>query len=250
MDDSMRIIDTSKPIRKRITGSTLKVIAIISMFIDHTGAFVLEKMLFRTGTLEIGTVTYYTDVVFRQLGRLAFPIFCFMLVEGFVHTRNLKKYLGRLFVFALISEIPFDLALTGKLFYFDHQNTIFTLLLGILAITGIHIAQEKKTWHIAWRIVVSVLSVAVCSVTALLISADYDVMGVLAIVAIYLLRQKKVLSVAVACAILKSRAAFFALIPIALYNGERGRNMKWVFYVFYPAHLLLLYGVTLVMGLV
>ena len=90
-----------------ISGFTLKVIAILSMLIDHTGAAVVEKAILKlpsvTGNADLLAFWTRTDQVMRAIGRIAFPIFCFLLVEGFIYTRDVKKYAGRLLLFALLS---------------------------------------------------------------------------------------------------------------------------------------------------
>ena len=123
-----------------ISGSTLKIIAIVTMLIDHTGATVLRAILNQPNIMDnlfnrdVWVSIYSAS---RSIGRLAFPIFCFLLVEGFVHTRNVYKYAGRMFLFALISEIPFDIALKGNLYIPQKQNVYFTLLIGLLVLIGI-----------------------------------------------------------------------------------------------------------------
>lgn len=149
--------------RKGITGSTLKLIAIITMLIDHFAATIIEKTLAARGAfsldptdleavqnfyLENGAL-YGVYSIMRLIGRIAFPIFCFLLVEGFQHTRNKNKYAFRLALFALISEIPFDLALFGTVLEFSHQNVFFTLLIGLLVMFGFQIISDKvrdKKW--------------------------------------------------------------------------------------------------------
>lgn len=247
--------------QKGISGSTLKIIAVISMLIDHIGAIILMRALIWYGIFDaIGTPTeaafieahaglFYTYVVFRQLGRIAFPIFCFLLVQGFLHTHNLKKYLSRLFLFALVSEVPFDLGILGVPFDWRFQNVYFTLFLGVLAIAGIRMAEEKKEWHMSGRVLLGLLAALLCAGAALLLKTDYDVPGVLAIVALYLLRKRKTLSVGVGCAVLREIPAFISMLPVYFYNGKRGINMKWFFYLFYPAHILLLYLIACALGL-
>ena len=149
---------------KGITGSTLKIIAIITMFIDHVGAALFERymsdvlMPYGPEYCEAAVtskapwlwadwmgdinVVQIIDLFLRATGRIAFPIFCFLLVEGFLHTRNVKKYLTRLFIFALVSDVPFDLAFFGKI-GFDHQNVFFTLFLGVMALACIDYVRHK-----------------------------------------------------------------------------------------------------------
>ena len=98
-----------------ITSYQLKWIAIVTMVIDHMGA-----------------ILYPTEMVFRYIGRISFPIFCFLLVEGFCHTHDIFGYMARLGAFALMSEIPYDLAFNGEVLEFTHQNVFFTLLLGVI----------------------------------------------------------------------------------------------------------------------
>ena len=122
--------------KKGISGSTLKMIAIVTMVIDHIGAAVLARLLMVNGLGELDQTNadaimqwlsangalYWTYTVMRMIGRVAFPIFCFLLVEGFLHTHDVKKYAMRLGLFALISEIPFDLAFSDKILEFNYQN--------------------------------------------------------------------------------------------------------------------------------
>ena len=117
-----------------LSGTALKRIACLSMLLDHIGASLLENGLFKQGSFWPGDVQL--DGVLRLAGRLAFPIYCFLLVEGFLHTHDFKKYALRMLGFALISEWPFDWAFFSGV-YWGHQNVYFTLLLGLLAILAI-----------------------------------------------------------------------------------------------------------------
>ena len=116
-----------------ISGYWLKVIAVVSMLIDHTSAVILEQI----SGLE------NPAFLMRIIGRLAFPIYCFLLVEGFYHTRSRAKYAGRLFLFALISEVPFDLAFSRRMCDFSSSNVFFTLLFGLLVIWGVEGIKQK-----------------------------------------------------------------------------------------------------------
>lgn len=243
--------------KRGIPGSTVKIIAVAAMLIDHVAAAILTRMVLREplryfmGGAE--EQLYYIVIAMRAVGRLGFPIFCFLLVEGFQKTRNVKKYVFRLGLFALISEIPFNLAFTGEFMEFGYQNVYFTLLFGILALWGFDTVAK----HCGSRALI------LCGDTAVLAAAmaaahwlktDYSAMGVLTIAVMYALRKNRVLSMAGGCAILVIMSvseipAFLTLIPVALYNGERGLKMKYFFYIFYPAHLLIIWLICWAMGM-
>ena len=155
-------------IKTKMTGSALKWIAILTMLIDHMAAALLDPLVYggyygKMHGLFFGSASQSTFIWYmigRFIGRLAFPIFCFLLVEGITHTRDIKKYGARLALFALISEIPFDLALLGSL-SFDAQNVFFTLLFGIVylykvsAKTGSHTTgsgDEVRIFFIRYRL--------------------------------------------------------------------------------------------------
>jgi len=211
----------------------LKLIAIITMLIDHIAAIFVPS----------DTILW---LVMRSIGRLAFPIFVFLIVEGFHHTKDIKKYLIRLGAFALISEIPFDLAFYGKVLEGSHQNVFFTLFLGLLVITLISMVEKKfqKNIFVA-NLLSALLTLGFCAI-ALFLKTDYNFAGILLIVAFYLFRGSKALItlslIIVTGTILQSIniLATLAIIPIAFYNGQKGKNIKYIFYAFYPAHLLLL----------
>lgn len=235
-----------------ITGSKLKLIAIITMFIDHVGAVIIENgVLQRVSSNSVTSANVlalraYTnwlmiDRIMRWIGRLAFPIFCFLLVEGFLHTRDWKKYFMRLFVFSLISEIPFDLAIKQEVFYFGHQNVFFTLWIGLLVMVGMRYIEKKKTLSISMRYLGEVAVVVAGMVLAYLLKTDYDWFGVFVIALLYFFRlDKKQQTLSGCIAFCWEITAPLAFIPIYHYNGKRGSDFKYVFYIFYPVHLLIL----------
>ena len=202
----------------------LKCIAIVSMALDHTGA-----------------VLYPSQIWLRCLGRIAFPIFCFLIVEGFFHTHDVRRYMGRLGVFALISEIPYDLAFRGVPLEYDHQNVFFTLLIGI----GMMVLLERNR---EWPVKAVILLLAMW--LAVLIRSDYNFRGILLIFVFYIFHESRWLAVTAGgfwnflYQGLIQKYGVLSVLPLALYNGERGRKMKYFFYIFYPVHLLLLYGIS------
>jgi len=244
-----------KKSKRGISGSTLKLIAIITMLIDHIAAVVLEKIIIRSGGFSDIFTRAFRDgdtlsiiyLLMRAIGRIAFPIFCFLLVEGFLHTRNVWKYAFRLALFALISEIPFDLAIHAEAFYFGYQNVFFTLLIGLLVLIGIKTVSEKLDKRNAvLSTLAQVIIVVVGVVVAELLKTDYSGLGILTLVVMYSLRKNHVISMLGGCLVLTMLnffeiAAFLDLIPVWLYNGKRGLKLKYVFYIFYPAHLFILY---------
>ena len=178
------------------------------------------------------------------IGRWGFPIFCFLLVEGFIHTSNVKKYAIRLGVFALLSEIPFDLAQTGKFLNREYQNVFFTLFLGLIVLVAFKkIETMVKNVHLNY--ILHLIAVILGAWIAMVLKTDYGKMygiGVIAIAILYIYRRdKKRQMIAGSFIFLWEITAPLAFIPIAAYNGKRGIKMKYFFYVFYPLHLLVLY---------
>lgn len=218
--------------QKGISGSTLKIIAIVSMLIDHIGAILLGP--------------YHTPyLISRLIGRIAFPIFCFLLIEGFFHTRNLSKYCLRLGIFAVISEIPFDLAFNHATFDPSYQNVFFTLLIGLLTISTVESIRNRFSKKIAVQMICSTAVIAAGAVLAWFFKTDYGEIGVICIVLFYLEHNRKTIAAADACICLLFSSSLeftaFASVPlIRYYNGTRGISLKYVFYLFYPVHLLLL----------
>ena len=234
--------------RLRITSAALHILAMVFMLCDHLW----------------GTVVPGNDWL-TCVGRLAFPIFAFLIVEGYFHTRSLKKYVLRLLIAAVISEIPFNLAMGSSWFYPIHQNVLWTFLIAIGLIRWNEKVREKKLWL---RILVGIGSVLVGYLGGIITMVDYFHAGVLTVLAFYVFRQRKWWGYAgqAACMwyinleILKGLVyeiplgdatvtlaqqgfALLALIPIWLYRGERGHHSKafrYFCYLFYPAHLLLL----------
>lgn len=231
-----------------LSGSALKWIAIVTMFIDHVAATVLMRLLIAG---EGGKVMYESYSAMRTIGRIAFPIFCFLLVEGFEHTKDHKKYALRLFLFALISEVPFDLAFGSRVPEFEHQNVFFTLFIGFLTMMAFRAVEEKTEWNPMVRgAAFSGILFAGMGI-AYFMQTDYDAKGVMCIMALYVFRKMRGLQILAGCLAFCwwEFPALVAFIPIAFYNGKRGWNKKYIFYVFYPLHLLVLYIVCMWLGI-
>lgn len=250
--------------KKGISGSTLKIIAIVTMLIDHIGAVILLRLLLQRGLgslnqtdmaavvqwLSDNTVLYWSYTIMRMIGRVAFPIFCFLLVEGFLHTHDIKKYALRLGLFALLSEVPFDLAFGSKVLEFSYQNVFFTLFIGLLTMIVYRAVEEKEEWNAAVRTFLYVLIVAAGMAAAFLLKTDYAGKGVFCIMILYIFRKKRTWQLTAGClSFIWETPALFGFIPIAFYNGTRGLKMKYFFYVFYPLHLLVLYLICYFMGI-
>lgn len=237
---------------KGLTGSTLKLIAMASMLIDHIGLVIIGRML-AAGAWRDWNLTnaalYHAYTICRMLGRIAFPIFCFLLAEGFVHTRDVKKYALRLMIFALISEIPFDLVLKSKLWDFTYQNVFFTLAIGLVVLIAYQWVQTKAFPNRFWKYFFEILVIAAGMAAAEQLHTDYGAKGVLAIVMFYFLRGNRFYQTAgVGLLFMNKISALFAFFPILMYNGKRGIKMKWAFYLFYPLHLLMLFVICYFMG--
>lgn len=229
--------------KKILDGSWLKLIAIVSMFIDHLAAYYLRyDPQFIHPLFVIGHKQISIYFLLRTVGRLAFPIFAFLIVEGFIHTHSRKKYGRNLLLFAFISEIPWNLAHSGT-WHYAGQNVLFTLFVGFLGLCAIEHFREDRRWLAASLIGLLVLSV--------LLRSDYSCSGYGFILMLYVLRNNRLLQAVIGCCFLSSRwLAGLAFIPINMYNGRRGfikgPVAKYLFYAFYPLHLLVLYFLRLV----
>lgn len=219
---------------KILSGSWLKIIAMLSMLCDHVAGHLLtgsEIVLFSAGNTQITLVE-----AMHWFGRIAFPIFCFLLTEGFIHTRSKTKYGASLLIFALISEIPWNLEHNNTLFY-GSQNVFFTLFLGFL---GMVVLEKLKKQPI----LMLVLIIALGAVSAL-IRCDYGLKGFAFIILLYALREHEVLRIVPIVLLNSFMFAVFAFVPISFYSGKRGfikgKIFKYFFYAFYPVHIFVIY---------
>ncbi len=219
-----------------VSGSILKLVAMISMLIDHISSFILSGYsTFSEPFLTLAGKGISVVWIGRTVGRLAFPIYCFLLVEGFIYTKSRKKYGLRLFIFALISELPWNFVHTGGLLC-STQNVMFTLLFGYLALCALNLFSEEKLKQLA--LLVALFFVCCFGKT------DYGVKGLGLILILFFLRNENVLKGIVGTCMLGNIRALPAFIPIGFYNGKRGfmkgSFAKYAAYLFYPVHLLLL----------
>ena len=201
------------------------------------------------------------------IGRITFPLYAFLIVEGYLHTRSLRRYAMRLLVLALFSEIPFDLMLTGAVFYPFHQNVLWTLLLGLGLMHCNELAAKKQRLWL--RLLTAAGTVLLAYVLGYAAMVDYYGAGILTVLTFYFLRKKTWWSFAAQLAVLyylnvemlggyyqefsllgttltvhMQGMALLALVPIWLYRGRQGYHSKWFqtfCYGFYPAHMLLLF---------
>ncbi len=233
-----------------LSGMALKVIAMLTMLIDH-----------------VGYVLFPMQLVFRYIGRIAFPLYCFLLVEGFFHTRNRGNYIARMALFAILSEVPFNLAFHRTVIYRAGTNVFFTLLIGLLVMYICQMIYQRTKDHTFGAIVCFTGMLA-----ANAISCDYSYMGVLMIYIFYIgwegtrygtkkdrINTKMLMILMEALVIILypgsiENYALIALVLIWLYSGkktgalwkrwqlQRGEAfIKYFFYAFYPLHLMVLY---------
>lgn len=231
-----------------LSSFALHVLAMIFMLCDHLW----------------GTVIPGNDWL-NCVGRIAFPIFAFMIVEGYFHTKNLRNYIGRLLLFAALSEIPFNLAMGSRVFYPVHQNVLWSFLLSLGLIYLNQKANNSSLWK---RVLVGSATVVLGYVLGLVTMVDFYHAGVLTVLVFYFFRQKKWWSYigqfvclwyintellgglgyeihlgAQTYFFARQGFALLALIPIWLYRGKQGYHNKllqYTYYAFYPLHLLVL----------
>lgn len=235
---------------KGISSFALHILAMTLMLCDHMWATLFPAQEWLT-----------------CIGRMAFPIFAFMIVEGYFHTSNIRKYMLRLFIFAILSEVPFNLIYGSSVVYPFHQNVLWTFLIALLSISLIEKTKASKKMWLFW--LTSILIVLVDFLLGTIAMVDYFGAGVLTVLVFYFFRGKKwwcfvgqlvcmvfinihilggyyyVISIAgYELEIIQQGFALFSLIPIWLSNGRQGYHSKafqYVCYAFYPVHLLILY---------
>lgn len=242
-----------KKFRLQTTSMMLHVMAMVFMLCDHLWGTVISGNEWLT-----------------CIGRLTFPIFAFMIVEGYFHTKSLKKYVIRLLIFAVISEIPFNLAIGSRLFYPMHQNVLWSFLIsiGLIYLNELVKKIKRNKLRIIIGIIVGASSVLVGALVGFITFVDYNAAGILTVLAFYFFRGRKWWCYIgqFAClwyinlemlggleyvfplfgrefSITQQSFALLALIPIWLYRGKQGYHSKWLqyfCYAFYPAHLLIL----------
>lgn len=229
--------------KKFFSAGTLKIAAIITMLIDHIGAGLFYPLklyeIFSFSGIEIEADVIYN--VLRNIGRFAFPVFAFMLVEGFYHTKSRWKYGRNLLLFALISEIPFDLLFSNQVTW-EGQNVMFTFFIALGVIWIMDSLKERCKAHFMLRLVADILVTLTGCVAATWLQTDYSYYGVILVVIFYALRDYRFF------ALLTGYLWFLfepwclpAFIALYFYNGKRGIKLKYFFYVFYPLHLMVLY---------
>lgn len=238
-----------KYVKFDISSAGLHILAMALMLCDHLWATLIPGNIWLT-----------------CIGRLAYPIFAFMTVEGYFHTRNLKKYALRLLIFAVLSEIPFNLMLGSSLFFPIHQNVIWTLLIGLWMI---HLNEQSKSKKPIIAALIRIGTVFLGGLLGLLTFSDYNAAGVLMILVFYFFRGNNwwnylgqlaglyyinfemlkglVFPISIfgnTLEIPQQGLAVLALLPIWLYRGRKGYSSKWfqqLCYWFYPVHMFLLW---------
>ena len=232
-----------------LSAAALHILAMTFMLMDHLWATLLPAQEWLT-----------------CVGRIAFPIFAFMAVEGYFHTHNLKKYLLRMLIFAVISEVPFDLMYGGTWFYPVHQNVIWTLMMGLAGIHLMETVRKKKSTFV--YILVSAIVVILGGLLGTLSMVDYYGIGVLTVFIFYFFRGRKwwcllgqmlalywvnvellgglmypIRLFGMEFELCQQGLALLALLPIWLYRGRQGYHSKpfqYFCYAFYPMHMLVI----------
>lgn len=258
--------NTERKRRRGLDGTALKWIAVLTMLIDHTTVCFLERVQGPDGwMLASSSDTYYMlDRVGRAIGRQAFPIFAFFIVEGFFHTRSRWRYLGRLAAFSAVSELPFWLLnYTGPIGerLTRSVNVYATLALGLAAIWIVEAVYFHRDGGYP-RILLCIAAVGGICLLAFRLNTDYDYIGIIAILILYIFRRAgrgnrtgSLIGCLGAWVWMGSNNEYewFALPAFLLcalcYNGKRGGSVrhrtaeKYFFYAFYPVHLLILWGI-------
>lgn len=214
-------------------GTTLKLLAMAAMFMDHVAITLLARAYQMNGVSVSGlNLLDFWYRILRAFGRLAFPIFVFLLVEGMKHTSDERRYLTRLFFFALVSELPFDLALDGGL-GLTHQNVFFTLTLGAVVI---QLMKRRTSCEEQLAVVTT------AAIFAQLCHFDYGAYGILLAAIFWWFYDNRIRGTVLGYLLfLLEPYSALGFVTILFYNGRRGVELRYFFYLFYPLHLFGLY---------
>ncbi|MBQ9765534.1 MAG: hypothetical protein IJW18_05015 [Lachnospiraceae bacterium] len=243
--------ESTTPVEKKSFGInlfTLKIIAFLIMLCDLICAFIIETHIIDLTTLTANGSTggaepiYLADLILRLVGSVAFPLFCFFIVQGFLNTSNIKMYIIRLAACAVVTEFIWDLASGYPLLDMSSQNPLFTLLIGLVVIFFV----DKYKGQLMQQS----LFVAIGAILCNFINAQFGTLGygVFLIVLMYGTRNKKLyfnlfgpLLTLIGGTFEGYLLGLIAFVFIALYNGKRGPKLTYVFYLSYPVTLLALH---------
>ena len=230
---------------KCLSNFDLKLVAIITMTIDHIG-------------VVFGTPFYN---FLRAVGRLSFPIFAFLLTEGYVHTKSFSKYFFRLLVLALISEVIYDYVFYDSFIYLEANNIFFTLALGLLTLWLLDKSRTLVKKYFKEKIDLTIilpitylLIIVFMGLIAEFLNFSYGMLGILVISFFYLFKKNfplTVLSVSLSTLILGDTMQYFSLLSLILiyfYNKKLGKKCKVFFYLYYPLHILVLGVIRMLIG--
>lgn len=249
-----------------LTGNMIKILAISIMFIDHFSKIILQWFINNIWSqrYNLGEITWeefqkidsFVRFDLKGIGTIAFPLFVFLLSEGFIYTKNRKKYFFLLIAFAFVSELPFDLAFFGEYsraegtfpFYFKYQNVFFSLALGFLAV-WISDTLRNTCYAFKHKIALTIGVIVLAAGAATILKTDYQGYGIILLAGFYFCRQQRlyqiVLYIIIYMLFTGNQPTIYVLLAaviILFYNGKRGKQWsKYFFYSFYPLHLLVLY---------
>ena len=223
--------------KKIFSNFDLKILAIITMTIDH-----------------IGAIIYPNIDAFRIIGRISFPIFCFLLVEGFKHTHNRFRYFIRLLLFAIITQPIYDYAFN------NHElNILFTFSLSFLLLSSLEFIKKiinkynKGIENYLYKTISYLLIYIIFLILSIILNVDYQALGISLVLIFYLspnILLSLLLYLIIAITLDVNNIQLYSLIAfifIYFYNGKKGKNIKYFFYLYYPLHLLLLKGLSILL---
>lgn len=219
-----------------LNGAQLKYIAFASMLIDHVNKAIILPYL------EVGSTLSKISSVFDVLGRIAFPLFSFFIVEGFFRTHSRKKYLLNLLFFAVISEVPYDMFSSKVFLEFRLNNVLFSLALSLISIWILDEFRNKFEEKLGnFWILFSIPLLIVMYFVSIFVSGDYDFHAILTAFFFYIFYDKPITSAFFAyISIIKEWWSILGFGLTIMYNGEKGKQNKIFNYLFYPVHLFIL----------